>query len=179
MTKNTIVLVGIMGVGKSTTGRRLAEKLQIPFVDTDQLIEALEGDGILQIYETKGGEYFREVERRVIADLMDRKSPQVVSLGGDAFVDDQNRQIIKEKAISIWLHADLDTVVERVSRRDVRPNLLNCDKKDRLRQLLQEREAIYGQADIKVYTGRSLERKRIIDTIMLEINRLLIGSSGV
>lgn len=176
MSKNTIVLAGIMGVGKSTTGRRLAEKLGVPFVDTDQLIEALEEETILQIYETKGEDYFREIERRVISDLLNRHSPQVVSLGGDAFIDPENRKLIKERSISIWLHADLDTVLERVSRRDVRPNLLNCDKKDRLKQLLQEREAIYAEADIKIYTGRSLERKRIIDNIMLEINRFLLAS---
>jgi len=148
-----IVLVGLMGAGKTSVGRRLAKALGAPFVDADEEIVAAAGMSIADIFETYGEPVFRDLERRVIARLLDGP-PGVIALGGGAFVDPTTRARVKEKAISIWLDADLDTLVERTSRkRASRPLLKDGDLRAKLARLLEERRSCYAEADHRVESG--------------------------
>jgi shikimate kinase len=145
----TIVLVGMMGAGKTSVGRRLAAVLGVPFRDADIEIEAAAGCTISDIFELFGEEAFRAGERKVLTRLL-REPPHVLATGGGAFMDPGTRARIKERAISVWLKADLDLLVERVSRKDHRPLLQNTDRRAALKKLLTEREPTYAQADITV-----------------------------
>ncbi len=148
-----IVLVGLMGAGKTCVGRRLAQLLGAPFVDADEEIVNAAGMSIADIFETYGEPVFRDLERRVIARLLDGP-PGVLALGGGAFVDPGTRAKVKERAISIWLDADLDTLVERTSRkRATRPLLKDGDIKEKLERLMAERRPFYAQADHRVESG--------------------------
>jgi shikimate kinase len=148
-----IVLVGLMGAGKTSVGRRLAKALGAPFVDADEEIVAAAGMSIADIFETYGESVFRDLERRVVARLLDGP-PGVLALGGGAFVDPTTRARVKEKAISIWLDADLDTLVERTSRkRATRPLLKDGDLRAKLAKLLEERRSCYAEADHRVESG--------------------------
>ncbi len=148
-----VVLVGLMGAGKSSIGRRAAEALGAPFYDSDKEIEAAAGRSISEIFETYGEDHFREGERRVIARLME-KGPMVLATGGGAFMDAKTRALIKDNAISVWLKADLDTLVRRTSRRNTRPLLRQGDPRKILARLMSERHRTYAEADITV---RSVE----------------------
>ncbi len=145
----TVVFVGLMGVGKTCIGRRLAHRLDLPFVDADREIEEAAGCTIPEIFERHGEKYFREGERRVILRLLDNP-PHVLSTGGGAILDPQTRARIHEHAISIWLRADLDLMMKRVSRRNDRPLLQVADPRARLQELMTERYPLYGEADITV-----------------------------
>jgi len=144
-----IVLVGLMGVGKSTVGKRLASRLRLPFVDADNEIEAAAGLSIAEIFERFGEAHFRDGERRVIARLVAGK-PKVVATGGGAFMNEQTRKLILDTAIAVWLDADIDVLVERVGRRDTRPLLTGRDPAEVLRHLAAERNPIYALAPIHV-----------------------------
>ncbi|HEV2569526.1 shikimate kinase [Sphingomonas sp.] len=144
-----IVLVGLMGVGKTTVGRRLAQKLDVPFVDADEEIEAAAGLSISEIFERFGEPYFRDGERRVIARLIDG-SPKVIATGGGAFMNDRTRALILERAIAVWLKADIETLVERVRRRSTRPLLKNRDPRQVLSELAAVRDPVYALAPIHV-----------------------------
>ncbi|MEP0191226.1 MAG: shikimate kinase [Erythrobacter sp.] len=144
-----IVLIGLMGVGKSTVGRRLANMLRRDFVDADDAIEAAAQLSISEIFEQFGENYFRDGERRVIARLIAEKSG-VIATGGGAFVDPDTRALILEKAIAVWIDCDIDTLVERTSRRNSRPLLRNGNPKEILTKLAQDREEYYAMAPIKV-----------------------------
>lgn len=144
-----VVLVGLMGAGKTTTGRRLAKRLGVPFADADEEIEEAAGMRIADIFEIYGEEEFREGERKVMARLIDT-GPSVLATGGGAFMNNETRALIKEKATSVWLKADLDTHVRRTARRDTRPILRRGDPRDILRRLIDERSPIYAQADVTV-----------------------------
>ncbi len=144
-----IVLVGLMGVGKSTVGRRLAEMLGRDFVDADEAIEEAAQRSISEIFEEHGEAYFRDGERRVIGRLME-ESAGVIATGGGAFVDPETRKLILEKAIAVWIHSDIDTLVERTSRRNTRPLLKDGNHREILTRLFNEREPFYSQAQIKV-----------------------------
>ncbi len=146
---HTLALVGLMGAGKSTIGRRLAKALGVPFVDADDEIEDAAGQSISDIFETYGERHFRDGERRVIARLLDGP-PHVLATGGGAFMDPDTRRLIGERAISIWLKADLDVLVRRVGRRDTRPLLKRGDPHEILKRLMAERNPIYAEADIAV-----------------------------
>ena len=150
--EKTIVLVGLMGVGKSSIGRRLAAALELPFRDTDDEIEAAAGRTITEIFAERGEAEFREGERRVIARMLDQP-PHVMATGGGAFVQEPVRRLIKSKAISIWLHADVDVLVRRVARKDNRPLLKGKDARAVLSDLAEKREPYYAQADIHISTG--------------------------
>ncbi len=141
-----------MGAGKSTIGRRLAKRLGRPFADSDQEIEAAAGCSISEFFDRYGEAAFREGERKVIARLLGG-APIVLATGGGAFMDEQTRSLIREKALSIWLRADLDTLVERCSRRNTRPLLAGKDVRAVLRELMERREPVYALADIHVTTG--------------------------
>lgn len=145
----TIVLIGMMGSGKSTIGRRLASKLGLAFVDSDQEVEAAAGMTVSQIFERLGEPAFRDGERKVIARLL--SGPRLVlSTGGGAFMNEATRALIKNEAVSIWLQADLDVLVDRTSRSDDRPLLKKGDPATILRDLMAVREPVYAQADLTV-----------------------------
>jgi shikimate kinase len=149
-----IVMVGMMGAGKSAIGRRLAQRLGLPFVDADAEIERAAGCTIEEIFDRHGEAAFRDGERRVIARLLDGPVG-VLATGGGAFMDPETRARIRSRAITVWLKADLDTLVERVSRRGHRPLLKNGDPRAILMQLLEARGPIYAEADITVETGNA------------------------
>ncbi|MDP6352510.1 MAG: shikimate kinase [Alphaproteobacteria bacterium] len=145
----TLVLVGLMGAGKTTIGRRLAQRLKLRFVDADSEIEAAAGCTISDIFATHGEAAFREGERRVIARLIG-ETPCVLATGGGAFIDPGTRALIAKNAISLWLRADLDVLYKRVIRRSNRPLLAKGRPRQILKDLMAERYPIYGEADIIV-----------------------------
>lgn len=144
-----IVLVGLMGVGKSTVGRRLAARLGLPFVDADTEIEAAAGMTIAEIFERFGEAHFRDGERRVIARLIDG-TPKVVATGGGAFLNDETRRLILENAVAVWLNATPQVLADRVRRRDTRPLLRNRDPLEVLTELARVRNPVYALAPIHV-----------------------------
>ena len=144
-----IVLVGLMGVGKSTVGRRLARHLKLPFFDADAEIEAAAGATVEEIFARHGEAAFRDGERRVIARLV-TGPPIVLSTGGGAFMDANTRELIAEKALSIWLKADLDLLLKRVSKRGGRPLLKGGDPRKIMADLMERRYPIYAEADVVV-----------------------------
>ncbi len=149
-----VVMIGMMGAGKSAIGRRLAQRLGVPFVDADAEIERAAGATIADIFEQHGEAAFRDGERRVIARLLDGPVG-VLATGGGAFMDPETRARIKSRAISVWLKADVDTLVERVGRRGNRPLLKNGDPREVLARLMAARDPIYAEADIMVETGHA------------------------
>lgn len=144
-----LVLVGLMGAGKSTVGKRLASALGTHFVDSDNEIVDAAGCSIADIFELYGESIFRDLERRVVLRLL-ASGPCVLATGGGAFMDATIREIIKRDALSVWLKADLDVLVERTSRRDTRPLLRNGDKNEILGKLMQDRYPTYSHADITI-----------------------------
>ena len=150
MTLNkTVALVGMMGAGKTSLGRRLAARLEVPFRDADLEIEAAAGLTVSEIFAKFGEPYFRDGERRVIARLISGP-PLVLATGGGAFVNLETRALIKSGAVSVWLKADLDVLFERVSRRSNRPLLKTADPKATLQKLIEDRYPIYADADLTV-----------------------------
>ncbi len=149
--ERTIALVGLMGVGKSTIGRKLAQVLEQPFRDADHEIETAAGRSISDIFAERGEAEFRAGERRVIARLLD-EPPHVLATGGGAFMNPQTRGLIKAKAVSVWLRADLDVMVRRVGRKQHRPLLVGRDPREALSALIEERYPIYAEADIVIET---------------------------
>ena len=160
----TIALVGMMGVGKSSVGRRRAARLDVPFRDADSEIEAAAGCSINEIFDRYGEEAFRDGERKVIARLLGLP-PHVLATGGGAYIDDEIRDLVKRTAISVWIKAPLELLVERVQRRDTRPLLRNGDPREIIARLLEEREPIYAEADIHIESEdgpHGLQVERII-----------------
>lgn len=145
----TIVIVGMMGAGKSSIGRKLAARLALPFADSDSEIEAAAGMSITRIFEQFGEAEFRKGERRVLTRLL-QGPMQVLATGGGAFMDPEIRALIKERAVSVWLKADLKTLLERTTRRNDRPLLKGGEPGEILQKLMAEREPIYAGADITV-----------------------------
>ena len=144
-----IVLVGLMGAGKSTVGRRLAARMRLPFVDADSEIEAAAGMSINDIFERFGEAHFRDGERRVIARLIDG-TPKVIATGGGAFVNDETRSLILDQALAIWLDANPAVLAERVKRRDSRPLLRGRDPRAVLGELAKVRNPFYALAPIRI-----------------------------
>ena len=158
-----VVLVGLMGVGKSTVGRKLAGMLGRDFVDADDAIAKAAQRSIPEIFEAFGEAHFRDGERRVIARLLS-EGHGVIATGGGAFIDPQTRASVLEKAIAVWIDCDIDTLVERTSRRGNRPLLKQGDPKEILTRLAHERAPFYGQAHIRVVseTGPHADTARAI-----------------
>lgn len=150
--RRTIALVGLMGVGKSSVGRRLANTLGLPFRDADSEVEGAAGRTIPEIFAELGEPAFRDGERRVIGRLLEGP-PHVLATGGGAFMNPETRALIKERAISVWLKADLDVLARRVGRKDSRPLLAGKDPIDVLRAQAEARYPAYAEADITVETG--------------------------
>lgn len=144
-----IVLVGLMGAGKSTVGRRLAHRMGLPFVDADTEIEAAAGMLITEIFERFGEPHFRDGERRVIARLIDG-IPKVIATGGGAFIQESTRRLILEQALAVWLDAEPSVLADRVRRRDTRPLLRGRDAEEVLRELAKARNPFYALAPIRV-----------------------------
>ncbi|TAJ69931.1 MAG: shikimate kinase [Phenylobacterium sp.] len=150
--RRTIALVGLMGVGKSSVGRRLANALGLPFRDADAEVEAAAGRSIPEIFAELGEPAFRDGERRVIARLLEGP-PIVLATGGGAFMNPETRALIKARALSIWLQADLEVLARRVGRKDSRPLLAGKDPLEVLRAQAEARYPAYAEADIAVETG--------------------------
>jgi len=169
----SIVLVGMMGAGKSTIGRRLAARLRLPFTDADNEIEAAAGMSIPDIFETHGEPHFRDGEARVIARLLDG-GPAVLATGGGAFMREETRDRIRAKAISIWLKADADVIMRRVKRRADRPLLQTPDPAGTVSRLLEQREPVYQNADLTI-ASRDVPHDRIVDECIEALRAHLCG----
>jgi shikimate kinase len=168
----SIVLVGMMGVGKSSIGRRLGVRLGVPFVDADAEIETAAGMSIADIFARHGEVYFRSGEARVIARLLEA-GPQVLATGGGAIMNADTRAAIKAKGVSIWLNAEFDVLMRRINkRRSERPMLQTADPGATLRQLLDERAPVYAQADLTVQS-REVPHDAIVTEIMQALGGLL------
>jgi shikimate kinase len=160
--RRSVVLVGMMGAGKSTIGRRLAARLRLPFLDADIEIEvAHAGMTIPEIFATHGEPYFRDGEARVIARLLDG-GPAVIATGGGAFMREETRNRVRDKAVSIWLKADIDVIMKRVKRRADRPLLQTEDPTGTVQRLLEAREPVYATADLTI-GSRDVPHDRIVD----------------
>ncbi len=147
--ERSIVMVGLMGCGKSAVGRRLAARLGLPFVDADEEIEKAAGKSIEDIFAEHGEPYFREGERKVLARLL-RSGSQVLATGGGAFMNPETREAIAESGISVWLKADLPLLVRRVAKRSNRPLLKVGDPEEVMRNLMSVRYPVYSEADVTV-----------------------------
>ncbi len=147
-----IVLVGLMGAGKSTVGKRLAKRLGLPFVDSDSAIEDAAGYSAAEVFERFGEKDFRDGERRLVARLIEG-SAGVIATGGGAFVDPRTRELLNQRAITVWLDAPVDILRERTSRRNTRPLLRTADPKATLARLAEERRSSYAEAHIHIRSG--------------------------
>ena len=163
----SIVLVGMMGAGKSSIGRKLAQTLGIPFVDADTEIEAAAGMTIPEIFSGHGEPYFRAGEARVIARLLEG-GPQVLATGGGAFMREETREAIRAKGISVWLKADYDVLARRIKRRNDRPLLKTDNPTATLKALIDVRYPVYAEADITVLS-RDVPHETIVGEILAEL----------
>lgn len=152
MIDRPIVLVGLMGAGKSTVGRRLAKRLGLPFVDSDVAIEEASGSTTSELFEQFGEHDFRDGERRLVARLVDG-SVRVIATGGGAFIDPRTRKLLNERAITVWLDAPIDVLAERTGRRNTRPLLRDGNRAETLARLADERGAMYAEAQIHIRSG--------------------------
>jgi shikimate kinase len=159
-----LVLVGLMGAGKTSVGRRLAEKLEIPFVDADHEIELAAGKTIPEIFADHGEEYFREGERRVITRLLEN-GKQVLATGGGAFMNAETREKIKDHGISLWLKADLELLLKRVAKRNDRPLLQKEDPAIVMKRLIDLRYPVYAQSDITV-ESRDVQHGQMVNDVI-------------
>jgi shikimate kinase len=173
----SVVLVGMMGAGKSTIGRRLSARLRLPFFDADTEIEAAAGMSIPDIFETHGELHFRDGEARVIARLLDG-GPAVLATGGGAFMREDTRNRIGDKAVSIWLKADSDIIMRRVKRRADRPLLQTPDPAATIDRLIAEREPVYRHADITIWS-RDVPHDKIVDECIEALHGRVCDSGGV
>jgi shikimate kinase len=170
-----IVLVGLMGAGKSTIGRRLAAALKLPFHDADAEIETAAGCSISDFFERYGEPAFREGERRVIARLL--SGPRhVLATGGGAFMDPTTRTLIKKMGFSVWLRADIGLLMERVSKRPTRPLLKNSDPRGTMERLMAERYPIYAEADLTVDSNGG-PHDAIVQRILAHLAELGVASA--
>lgn len=162
--KGPLVLIGLMGSGKSTIGRRLANVIGWRFVDADEEIEAAAGCSIADIFAIYGEPMFRDLEQRVLARLLS-EGPMVLATGGGAWMQPKVRELIKQNATSLWLRAELDVLVDRVSRRDHRPLLKAGNKQDIMNRLMQERYPVYAEADITVDSSNG-PHDRVVERVI-------------
>lgn len=171
-----IVLVGLMGVGKSSVGKKLAQRLSLPFVDADDAIEEAHDLSIAEIFEKFGEPYFRDGERRVIARLMDER-PRVIATGGGAFMQVETRALILQNAYSVWIDASIETLVQRVARRNTRPLLIGRDPAQVLRDLAAVRNPIYTLADLRVESD-DVPHDVMVDRIIAALGKIRPDEGG-
>src|ERR1700736_473543 len=172
----SVVLVGMMGAGKSTIGRRLSARLGLPFLDADTEIEAAAGMSIPDIFETHGEPHFRDGEARVIARLLD-SGPAVLATGGGAFMREETRGRIRSKAVSLWLKADADIIMKRVRRRADRPLLQTADPAATVGRLIEEREPVYQHADLTIWS-RDVPHEKIVEECIDALHAWLCGDGA-
>jgi shikimate kinase len=165
--KRNLVLVGLMGAGKSAIGRIVAQQLGLPFIDTDTEIERVSRMSISELFAAYGEEEFRALETRVIKRLL-RTGPRVVSTGGGAFINEKTRKQIERGGLSVWLNADLEVLWERVNKRDHRPLLKTENPKQTLQDLMDKRYPIYGLADITVQS-RDVRKEVIANEVLTSV----------
>src|SRR6266550_7873247 len=170
--RRSVVLVGMMGAGKSSIGRRLAQRVGLSFIDADAEIEAAAGMTIAEIFASYGEPYFRSGEQRVIARLLEQ-GQQVLATGGGAFMNPETRAGVRQKGVSVWLKADFEVLVRRVKRRATadRP-MLQGDPAQRIRHLMDERYPVYAEADVTVMS-REVSHEVIVHEIVTELARVL------
>ncbi len=169
--KKVIAITGLMGAGKTTLGAKLADKISTYFVDLDQEIEDLEKKSTSEIFTNKGEKYFRQLEIKLVKEIIDRDEELVLSLGGGAFIQDEVRQILKERAITIWLNTDIEIIIKRVGNKKNRPILNNGNKRLILEELATKRNSFYSQADIHVGANQNA-KELIIEAIINELEKL-------
>jgi shikimate kinase len=168
-----VVLVGMMGVGKSSVGKRLAALLRCPFIDADDEIEKAARMAIPEIFENFGEAYFRDGERRVIARLLESKAGRkVIATGGGAFCDADTRSLILQRGIAVWLDSDIETLLERTARKDNRPLLKSGDPRETLTRLREERRPAYAQAPIHIISANG-PHTRTVEAVLKEIDAWL------
>lgn len=178
--ERTLALVGLMGAGKTTIGRRLAQALGLPFTDADAAIADAAGQSVAEIFAAHGECEFRRGERKVIERLLDRP-PHVLATGGGAFINPVTRALMQRKAISIWLKAPLDVLMQRVARRDGRPLLKEDDPRAVMQKLIDERYPIYAEADIIIETGAGPHNAAvtaILDALRAHLVKPVCGSEA-
>jgi shikimate kinase len=174
MGDRSIVIIGLMGAGKTTVGRRLAERLGLAFVDADAEIEKAAGQTIAEIFAQHGEVYFRDGERKVIARLL-QSGPQVLATGGGAFMHEETRMAVRQHAISVWLRAALPLLMKRVRRRSHRPLLAAADPETVMRDLMDKRYPVYSQADIAI-ESRDIPHNVIVNDVMRALMRYVLGN---
>jgi shikimate kinase len=171
-----VVLVGLMGVGKSTVGRRLAKRLGLPFIDSDSEMEETVGLPWGELFERYGEEDYRDGERRLVARLIDGQV-RVIATGGGVFVDPRTRSLLKERTITVWLDAPVDVLAERTARRDTRPLLKNGDPKGTLERLAEVERQAYAEADIHVRSGEGAHGE-VVEAIVSALDRHLANGAN-
>jgi shikimate kinase len=174
--RRSIVLVGMPGSGKTSIGRRLAAHLGLDFIDADHEIEAAAGMSIADIFASHGEPYFRAGEARVIARLLE-KGGQIVATGGGAFINPDTRALVRARAVSVWLKADVDLLLRRVKRKNDRPLLRVADPEAALRKLLAEREPVYAEADITV-TSLDVPHEAVVETLVKALAKKLVDDNA-
>ncbi|WP_170412536.1 shikimate kinase [Ruegeria atlantica] len=164
----TVVLVGMMGAGKTAVGRALAAKLGVPFLDSDAEIESAANMTIPEIFERDGEPFFRDKESQVIGRLLDEEKG-ILSTGGGAFLGEQNRQMISERGVSVWLRADLNVLWNRVKHKDTRPLLRTSDPYATLRALYEDRVPVYAQAGLTVESDGETSIENMVDRVVASL----------
>lgn len=170
--QRAVVLVGMMGSGKSSVGRRLAARLGLPFVDADAEIETAAGMSIPEIFAQRGESEFRDGERRVISRILTTRAPLVLATGGGAFMNAETRERIAQLGISIWLKADVDVLMRRVRKRSNRPLLQTADPEATMRRMLAEREPVYALADLTL-VSRDDPHEVVVEDALAALDRYL------
>ena len=165
-----VVFVGLMGAGKTTIGRRVAQRLKLPFVDADKEIELAADKTVAEIFADHGEEYFRNGEMRVIARLLDDEQ-KILATGGGAFMNDETRAAIKQKSVSVWLRADLALLMSRVRRKSHRPLLKSPDPEAVMQRLIEERYPVYAEADL-IVESRDVPHAEIVDNVLAALAEL-------
>ena len=176
----SIVFVGLMGAGKTAIGRRVAASLSLPFVDSDQEIENVSRMTIAELFDRYGEAEFRSLEQRVILRILDG-GPQVLSTGGGAFINAQTRAAIEARGLSVWLRAEIDTLMERVSKKQNRPLLKTADPRGTLERLMSERHPVYALADLTVATRdehKEVIAAEVVDALAHHLEARPAGEGG-
>jgi shikimate kinase len=174
--KRSVVIVGLMGAGKSTIGKRVAQMLGLNFIDADTEIETVSRMSIPELFENYGEPEFRDLERRVIKRIL-RSGPRVLATGGGAFMNEATRKAISKAGVSVWLKAELEVLMERVSRKSNRPLLKTTDPRATMQKLMDERYPVYAQADVTIISRD--EKKDVMAAEVVEALAQLPAAKGV